>query len=420
MHKLNTWLSWLMPRPWDYVSTILTIGVVAVHFFMHLSDVCPTCGRFTLPNLTLLVGGALLLLALDRIEYWRYGETPPKPIATVLFVLRTVLIIAISIADSFNLSLFLFLFIPFTSFPVFGAGVSYALAVVAWLFYLAKITPDHPLWYRDVEQVIFFSIYTLGLVFIVAMAHVVRREQRSRTDAEKLLADLEESHRQLQSYALRIAELAATEERNRLARDIHDSLGHYLTVINVQLEKALAFRERQPIAAEQAVKDAKRLAGEALQDIRRSVGALRNAPERFSLVQNLQELVKNVADGQLQVALTIDGDEQGFSRQALITLYRAAQEGLTNVQKHADANHVTVQITLTEQEGELCLHDDGKGFDPAELSHEQYEGERGYGLQGVRERLELIGGTLRVESAPNRGTTLWVAAPKQRLTLAQP
>ena len=137
-------------------------------------------------------------------------------------------------------------------------------------------------------------------------------------------------------------------------------------------------------------------------------------------MQNLQELVKNVADGQLQVALTIDGDEQGFSRQALITLYRAAQEGLTNVQKHADANHVTVQITLTEQEGELCLHDDGKGFDPAELSHEQYEGERGYGLQGVRERLELIGGTLRVESAPNRGTTLWVAAPKQRLTLAQP
>ena len=420
MNKFNIWLSWLMPRPWDYVSTLLTIGVVAVHFFLHLSDVCPTCGRFTLPDLILLVSGAVLLLALDRIEYWRYGEMPPKRIAAGLFLLRTILIIAISIADNFNLSLFLFLFIPFTSFPVFGAGVSYTLAVMAWLFYFIKITPAHPLWYRDVEQVIFFSIYTLGLVFIVAMAHVVRREQRSRANAEKLLADLAESHRQLQSYALRIAELAATEERNRLARDIHDSLGHYLTVINVQLEKALVFRDRQPITAEQAVKDAKRLAGEALQDIRRSVGALRHAPESFSLGQNLHELVKNVANGQLQVDLTIDGDEQGFSRQALITLYRAAQEGLTNVQKHAGASHATLEIILGEQEGKLRLHDDGQGFDPVVLSHEQRDGERGYGLQGVRERLELIGGTLRVESAPNCGTTLWVAAPKQRLTLAQP
>jgi signal transduction histidine kinase len=420
MNKLNSWWSWLMPRPWDYVSTLLTIGVVAVHFFLHLGNICPICGRFMLPDLILLVGGAVLLLTLDRVEYWHYGETPPKRTAAALFLLRTLLIIVISIADNFNLSLFLFLFIPFTSFPVFGAGVSYGLAVAAWLFYMVKITPVHPLWYRDVEQVIFFSIYTLGLVFIVAMAHVVQREQRSRTNAEKLLADLAESHRQLQSYALRIAELAATEERNRLARDIHDSLGHYLTVINVQLEKALAFRERQPVAAEQAVKDAKRLAGEALQDIRRSVGALRNAPESFSLAQNLQELVKNVTNSQLQVALTIDGDEQGFPRQALITLYRAAQEGLTNVQKHAGANHAILQITLGEQEGKLRLHDDGKGFDPTHLGNGQITGEQGYGLQGVRERLELIGGTLQVESAPNGGTTLLVAAPKQRLTLAQP
>ncbi len=419
MNKFNTWLAWLMPRPWDYVSTLLTVGVVAVHFFLHLADVCPVCGRFTLLDRILLVGGAVLLLTLDRVEYWRYGEIPPKRMAVALFLLRTLLIVTISIADNFNLSLFLFLFIPFTSFPVFGAGVSYTLAVMAWLFYFVKITPAHPLWYRDVEQVIFFSIYTLGLVFIVAMAHVVRREQRSRTDAEKLLADLAESHRQLQSYALRIAELAAAEERNRLARDIHDSLGHYLTVINVQLEKALAFRERQPVAAEQAVKDAKRLAGEALQDIRRSVGTLRNAPESFSLAQNLQDLVKNVTTGQLQVDLTIDGDEQGFSRQALITLYRAAQEGLTNVQKHAGVNHATLQITLGEQEGKLRLHDNGKGFDPTQLSNEQSAGERGYGLPGVRERLELIGGALRVESAPNQGTTLWVVAPKQRLTLAQ-
>jgi signal transduction histidine kinase len=420
MNKPTTWLAWLMPRPWDYVSTLLTIGVVAVHFYLHFANICPQCDHFTLPYLALLIGGALLLLTLDRVEYWRYGETPPKRLAAYFFILRTILIVAISIADSFNLSLFLYLFIPFTSFPVFGAGVSYGLAVLAWLFYLVKIRPVEPLWYDNVHQVIFFSVYTLGLVFIVAMAHVVRREQRSRTNAEKLFHDLDVSHRQLQTYALRIAELAATEERNRLARDIHDSLGHYLTVINVQLEKALAFRERQPAIAEQALKDAKRLAGEALQDIRRSVGALRNAPENFSLVQNLYELVNNVTNSQLQIELMIDGDEQGFSRQALVTLYRAAQEGLTNVQKHAAATHATLQITLGDQAGNLRLCDNGQGFDPTQLVNGHAAAERGYGLQGLRERLELIGGTLRVESAPNQGTTVWVAAPKQPLTLVQP
>ena len=333
MHKSTTWLAWLLPRPWDYVSSLLSIGIVIVNLYLHLANVCAACGRFSALYLVLLIGGTLILLTLDRVEYWRYGETPPKRIAALFFLLRTGLIVLISIADNFNLSLFLYLFIPFTSFPVYGAGVSYGLAVLAWLFYLVRITPQDVLWYRDVHQVIFFSIYTLGLVFVVAMAHVVRREQRSRADAEQLLHDLEVSHRQLQAYALRIAELAATEERNRLARDIHDSLGHYLTVINVQLEKALVFRERKPVDAEQAVKDAKRLAGEALQDIRRSVSALRSAPESFSLADNLRELVNNVTNGQFRIDLTIVGDEKGFSRQALISLYRAAQEGLTHVQK---------------------------------------------------------------------------------------
>jgi signal transduction histidine kinase len=417
MHKSTTWLAWLLPRPWDYVSSLLSIGIVIVNLYLHLADVCAECGGFSAPYLTLLIGGTLVLLTLDRVEYWRYGETPPKPIAILFFLLRTSLIILISIADNFNLSLFLYLFIPFTSFPVFGTGISYGLAVLAWLFYVIKITPQDALWYRDVHQVIFFSIYTLGLVFVVAMAHVVRREQRSRADAEQLLHDLEGSHRQLQAYALRIAELAATEERNRLARDIHDSLGHYLTVINVQLEKALVFRERKPMDAEQAVKDAKRLAGEALQDIRRSVSALRNAPESFSLAENLRELVHNVTSGQLQIDLTIEGDEKSFSRQALISLYRAAQEGLTNVQKHAWADQATLQVRLGDYEGTLRLCDNGKGFDPAHLTNGQSDASQGYGLQGVRERLELIGGSLRVESALNQGTTLWVAIPKNLATV---
>src|SRR6185369_9754171 len=92
------------------------------------------------------------------------------------------------------------------------------------------------------------------------IARVVSNERFSRARAEQLLEELEISHRQLKAYAGQVAELATTRERNRLARDIHDSLGHYLTVINVQLEKAEVFRDRDQGAASQAVADARSLA----------------------------------------------------------------------------------------------------------------------------------------------------------------
>ena len=137
------------------------------------------------------------------------------------------------------------------------------------------------------------------------MAYLIRQERLNRRRAEQLVRELEESHRQLQAYAEQVAELATIEERYRLARDIHDSLGHYMTVINVQLEKALVFRDRNPEEAEQAVRESKRLAREALQEIRRSVSALRDTPETFSLCQTLTELVDNMNTGQFSIKLDI-------------------------------------------------------------------------------------------------------------------
>ena len=140
--------------------------------------------------------------------------------------------------------------------------------------------------------------------------------------------------------------LATTEERNRLARDIHDSLGHYLTVINVQLEKASLFVSATPPRPTRAVRDSKRFASEALQEVRRSVSALRSAPEPFSLAESLRQLVDDARTGHFTINLDISGDECGYSRQSLLTLYRAAQEGLTNVQKHAQASQVTLRLQL--------------------------------------------------------------------------
>jgi signal transduction histidine kinase len=156
------------------------------------------------------------------------------------------------------------------------------------------------------------------------------------------------------------------------------------------------------------------LAREALQEIRRSVATLRDIPGPFSLSQALTELVDNMNTGQFSIELDIQGDEAGFSRHSLMTLYRAAQEGLTNIQKHAQASQVTVRIRLDAQEAGLFIEDNGQGFDPNTLTD---KAGAHYGLQGVRERLELIRGSLKLESAPGQGTSLFITVPKNPLAL---
>lgn len=187
-----------------------------------------------------------------------------------------------------------------------------------------------------------------------------------------------------------------------------------MTVVNVQLEKVMAFRDRNPHKADQAVRDAKHLASEALKDVRRSVGTLRSPPE-FSLSQSLRDLVHNMNTEQFAIELKIEGDEAGFSRQSRLTLYRAAQEGLTNIQKHAQANRVTIRLQLKSHEAQLWIVDNGQGFDPTILAGSQLNGH--YGLAGVRERLELINGSFELESNLAAGTSLLITVPKNPLTL---
>ncbi|MCL4294934.1 MAG: sensor histidine kinase [Anaerolineae bacterium] len=422
--KLSTWKQWLMPRPIDGLAAIFYAGVLIVYSYMGFS------GLYTEINPWL--GGAVMtaaivvLIVIDRLEYRYLGEQLPWPATLALLVGRMAIIAAASLSDGLGFaypSIFL-LVVPFSFFLL--AGSSYGFSGMIWTLYLmgrwrdvveaaeraARTAPPPPPGPR-----IFDLTFFLTLAFIASIAYLIRQERTSRLQAEQLLRELEVSHRQLQNYAEQVADLATTEERNRLAREIHDSLGHYMTVINVQLEKAMAFKARDAEAADQALKDAKHLASEALKDIRRSVGTLRSTPEKFSLAQALTGLVAHLQSSQMAVDLQIEGDETDFSRQSLQTLYRAAQEGLTNIQKHAQASHVTVHIRLEDQQASLVITDDGQGFDPATLVESKQESH--YGLQGIRERLELVRGSFKVESSPHHGTSLLVTVPKNPLALLE-
>ncbi|MEO0394415.1 MAG: sensor histidine kinase [Cyanobacteria bacterium P01_A01_bin.137] len=247
------------------------------------------------------------------------------------------------------------------------------------------------------------------LFFTLLLARTLSQAIQAQQKLTALLSSLEASHVELKHYSTRVADLAATEERNRLARDIHDSLGHHLAAINIQLEKANAYRDRNPSRAYEAVNHAQRTVQDALKDVRESVSSLRQDSEPFLFEDALNSLIRRMDYGELELRLHQSGESSSYSRLKLMTLYRVIQEGLTNVHKHAEASQVRIALTFEPQQAILELSDNGCGFDIDDWKTTKNE-LTAQGLIGLQERLSLVGGNLTIRSRP-QGTTLMVSIP---------
>jgi signal transduction histidine kinase len=358
-------------RPLSWVASTLYLAVLAAGLYFAIAGLCPEPAQ--LPR---TVGFVAVLGFLIGLEV--YDKAKTRNVAAALLGLRTVLYWLVGVLECSGFSRILYVLIPFLAYFALGRRASYVLAVALAAGLVVLNTLTIPNWHTDQEQVSDLLMLCTGLVMAVSMAEVAVRAQR-------LLGQ--------------VAELATATERNRLARDMHDSLGHHLTVIAIQLEKAAAFRDRDPAAADQAIADARLSTKYALEDVRQSVGTLRDDGS-FALGSALRTLVARM-DG-FDVELDISGDEGAFSGPTLMALYRAAQEGLTNASKHSHATRVTVRVALTDHQASLTVADDGRGFDRAEP---------GFGLRGMDERLRLVGGSLEVDASPGGGTRLLVTIP---------
>jgi signal transduction histidine kinase len=321
---------------------------------------------------------------------------------------------AAQINDS-PLNMLLFALAVFDAYFVLGPKISNLLAVAYVLIGIVRVD-EISVVFNESEPIAGWLVQNLALGFLLIFARALQRDKEHQRYTEQLLADLQISHRELQAYASQVAELVAVEERNRLARDIHDSVGHYLTGLNIQLERARVFHERDPQQSLLAIQEAKQAAEEALRDVRHSVAGLRETDSAFSLRHSLTNLLNNLASDSLQIDFQFSGDENGYNRMTLLTLYRAAQEGLTNVQKHANATLVKLDVELSDHQARLCLSDNGRGFD-TNLQPPTSANGSGYGLQGIRERIGLVRGQVTLTSTPQHGTTLLITVPKGSLKL---
>lgn len=236
--------------------------------------------------------------------------------------------------------------------------------------------------------------YLAASTFVILFCFAIVSEQRSRLKAQKLAQEVEV--------------LATRLERTQIAREIHDSLGHILTTLDVQLELAQRLHSRDPEKAIQSLDIAKNLSSQCLNEVRLSVKTMRDGgnfacDRNLQFTDALQLLINQLQQNQatrFHLNLKLPELPLSISHQ----LYSIIKEGLTNIQKHANAKTVTLRAYQQREHVIIELEDDGIGFD-VKVSY------AGFGIQGMRERTQILGGMLDINSVDSVGTRIRVKVP---------
>lgn len=246
-------------------------------------------------------------------------------------------------------------------------------------------------------------VFLAGQVFIVIFTQMAVGEEKARTEVERLVKELEEANQRLRQYALQIEELAVARERNRMAREIHDGLGHYLTTIHMQIQAARAVMSSEPQRTLDALTKALNLTQEALVDVRSSVAALRApAEEDFPLTERIHKLFESLP-AEISPSLKVSGVPRPLLPQTEWTIYRAVQESLNNACKHSQATQLKVALDyLEDAQVRLTVSDNGIGA-------EKLNG--GFGLLGLQERVLLLNGEFKTITSVGNGFTLEIVVP---------
>lgn len=278
-----------------------------------------------------------------------------------------------------------------------------AVAVLLGLSFLNYILLVGPAdWY-------WWLLAMLPMTFFVAVYVILySRQAEARQQAQSLLKDLEAANRQLSEYASRVEDLTIANERQRMARELHDTLSQGLAGLILQLEAADAhLAGNRPERARGILQQSMEKARGTLAEARQAIDDLRQPVER-----DLSEAVSQEAarftdatgipcEPKIEIAVEVPDLVSE-------TAIRAISEGLTNIARHARAKNVTLRLTSIEKELEIEICDDGIGFDPAvvEAGH--------YGLLGMRERVRLAGGRLEVQSEPAKGMQIVIRSPLEK------
>lgn len=346
--------------------------------------------------LTALVSGILLLygllLGLEPLLTYQ------SPLRGHLYLLIQLALVVVALLLYFELDFFALLLMPLAGQAVF---LFPRRTAIAWgIIFLAVNALGQIHQFGWPGSLPFMFLYAAGIIFVAAFSLSTLSAEASRRRSEALLAEL-------QTYAGQAEALAIAQERNRLARELHDSVAQTLYGLTLQAEAAnrkLAAGQLEAVAdylnffrdsAQQTLAETRLLIFELRPPILDEVGLTAALQARLEAVESRSGL-----DYELDLA-----EVERLPSQVETGLYRIALEALNNILKHAQASRVNLSLQQNGERIRLEIKDDGVGFDPeARLPH-------GYGLQGMRERAEQLGGSFKLQSKPQGETMITVEVP---------
>jgi NarL family two-component system sensor histidine kinase YdfH len=351
-----------------------------------------------------------LLVALHLALYWFSPYLViQRRLMVPFFLFQGVLIFAINLL-AVNQAMIYGLYLPLV-----GAAVGFLedvrLGVLAAASCAGLATLNFGLQWGWESVPGWLTLFLPLMLFVVIYVVAFDRQARARKQAQDLLRELEVAHGKLAAYAAQVEELTLTAERQRMARELHDTLAQGLAGLVLQMEALDSHLAQHQLDEAQAiVRQAMRRARGTLADARRAITDLRSeAFPRRGLVDVLRQESErfSAATGiPCHVQLSLEGQVPQTTAEQV---QRAVAEGLLNVARHAQASHVWLELVGNHQELRMTLRDDGVGFDPHRVDREGGH----YGLLGLRERARLAGGAFDVDSSHGEGSTLVLVLPLQ-------
>jgi signal transduction histidine kinase len=281
---------------------------------------------------------------------------------------------------------------------LFTIGTSVLPILLAWL-----ARSSDPILREYIAQGIVRLILFSMAGYIVVRVTTAQRQQR---------LELAEKNAQLAHYAATLEQLTITRERNRLAQELHDTLAHTLSALNVQLNALDVLWESNPEAAREKMKQMQELTRNGLHESRRALQALRASPiDELGLALALQRAAQMAAERAVaELTLTLPPNLTGIPPDVEQHLYRIAEEALNNIVRHTHAQHITLSLQKTGAALTLTIRDDGSGFDVSATPPTGH-----YGIAGMKERAGLMNAALQVESQSGKGTTVRLIVPLEEM-----
>jgi signal transduction histidine kinase len=341
----------------------------------------------------------LVLLLLDMVNLIVFPNHMPIAIDGVMYIARVAIVIFLVVMDPTEISFLLIGLIPYYTYLLSGAIMTVlVVGAIGYLFYL------------EYESVKINLLPVIGsLMFFVTTAIITKRSVKVTMHNMELMNELGETNIELKVYADEIGKLSVIEERMTLSGNLHDSIGHYLTAISIQLEKALALHDISKEQSNEAILNSKDMASKALNEVRQFVGTLQEQPESFNFIEKAQEVISTYQNDTRMIEFHVNGDEMLYPSIVRRNFFYAIQEALTNIQKHAHASHVDIMINFDKKNAVLMVADDGMGFNLRRARN--LDGH--YGLANLERRARLLGGEFSVDSKVGRGTTIEIKIPNR-------